>query len=72
MHAHLQPRQASRKPIFDLAKYLPQLLQITRGLVEGIARHNAEYFTPGFTPDHKNNYSQAEAPLRELGLTIAS
>jgi hypothetical protein len=61
-----------RATFSEYSKYLPRLPQITRGLVEGIARHNAEYFTPGFTPDHKNNYSHAEAPLRELGVTIAS
>ncbi|GAB4442641.1 MAG: hypothetical protein OHK0011_25060 [Turneriella sp.] len=61
----MQPRRR-------LIKDLPQLPQIARGFVNGVIRHNAEYFMPGFNPDTKNNYPWAEAALRELGLAIAS
>lgn len=58
--------------ITRVIKDLPELPQISRGLVTGVIRHNAEYFAPGFHPDTKDNYSLAEAKLHELGLAIAS
>jgi len=64
-------RRGLAKALAQFGK-IQQQPQITRGLVGGVARHNAEYFAPGFDPDHKNNYPLAEAALRELGLAIAS
>lgn len=55
-----------------LAKDLLTLPQISGDLLPALIRHNAEYFTPGFHPDTKDNYYMAEAKLKELGMQIAS
>lgn len=47
---------------------LRTLPQISGELPFAIIRHNAEYFTPGFHPDAKDNYYMAEAKLKELAL----
>ncbi|MFO1472379.1 MAG: metal-dependent hydrolase [Turneriella sp.] len=55
-----------------LAKDLLALPQISGDLLPALIRHNAEYFTPGFDPDHKDNYHLAENKLKELGMALAS
>lgn len=55
-----------------LAKDLLALPHISGDLLPALIRHNAEYFTPGFDPDHKDNYHLAENKLKELGMALAS
>src|SRR5262249_15350586 len=58
-----------------LAKVLEDLRtlpEISGGILPALIRHNAEYFTPGFHPDAKDNYYMAENKLRELGMRQAS
>lgn len=55
-----------------LWKDLPGLPQITGDLLPALVRHNAEYCTPGFDPDQKDNYHLAENKLKELGMALAS
>ncbi|MFO1525114.1 MAG: metal-dependent hydrolase [Turneriella sp.] len=55
-----------------LVKDLLTLPQISGDLLPALVQHNLEYFTPGFDPDHKNNYHLAESKLKELGMALAS
>jgi predicted metal-dependent hydrolase len=55
-----------------LVSDLRAIPEISSGLFAALIRHNAEYFTPGFHPDAKDNYYMAADKLKELGMPIAS